>query len=53
MTLTIVDSLDQAITLFNRYNPRFALSLVSNDPAEHDRAYQRSDSPFVGDAHPQ
>ena len=35
-------------TLFNRYSPRFAASLISDDPAEQDRFYAAVDAPFVG-----
>ncbi len=48
VTLAIVDSVDQAVDLFNDVSPRFAASLVSSDPAAHDRFYERIDSPFVG-----
>jgi glutamate-5-semialdehyde dehydrogenase len=48
VTLAVVDSVDQAIGWFNRYSPRLVASLVAEDPAEHERFWQRIDAPFVG-----
>ncbi len=39
----------EAVALFNRYSPRFAAALISEDPAAHDRFFQSIDAPFVGD----
>jgi glutamate-5-semialdehyde dehydrogenase len=49
VTLAVVDSVDQAIELCNRFSPRFVASLISDDAAEHDRFYAAIDAPFVGD----
>ena len=49
VTLVIVDSVDQAIQLFNEQAPGFVISLISEDAAEQDRFFQRVDAPFVGD----
>jgi glutamate-5-semialdehyde dehydrogenase len=49
LTLLLVDDAAQAAALFNRYSPRFAASLVSADPAAHERFYAAVDAPFVGD----
>ncbi len=49
ITLTVVDSVDEAVRAFNRQSPRFAASLVSDDDAEHDRFWATVDAPFVGD----
>jgi glutamate-5-semialdehyde dehydrogenase len=49
VTLKIVDDLDQAIALFNRYSPRFSASLISDDAAAHDRFYAEIEAGFVGD----
>ncbi len=49
VTLLLVDGLDEAIELFNRNSPRFTLSVISEDPAEHERAFADADAPFVGD----
>jgi glutamate-5-semialdehyde dehydrogenase len=48
MTLVVVDSVHDAVALCNRYSPRFVASLISTDPAEHDRFYASVDAPFVG-----
>jgi glutamate-5-semialdehyde dehydrogenase len=48
VTLVIVESVDQAVGLCNRYSPHFVASLISDDPDEHRRFYDRVDAPFVG-----
>jgi glutamate-5-semialdehyde dehydrogenase len=47
--LTIVPDLDAAIALFNAHSPRFIVSLISEDPAAHERVADRADAAFVGD----
>jgi glutamate-5-semialdehyde dehydrogenase len=49
VTLKLVDDVDEAVALFNRYSPRFAAALISRDPAAHDRFFRSIDAPFVGD----
>ena len=49
VTLVIVESVDQAVDLFNAQAPRFVISLLSEDEAEHSRFFERVDAPFVGD----
>jgi glutamate-5-semialdehyde dehydrogenase len=48
VTLVVVDSVADAVDLFNRYSPRFALSVVSEDPADHDLVWRTAEAPFVG-----
>ena len=48
VTLTVVQTVDEAVDLFNEHSPRFVASLVSDDPAEHRRFFDRIDAPFVG-----
>ncbi len=48
MSLVIVDSLEEAIGLCNRYSPRFVASLVTEDADELDRFAAAVDAPFVG-----
>lgn len=48
VTLVVVESVDEAVELCNRYSPHFVASLISDDPAEHDRFYASVDAPFVG-----
>ena len=51
VTLVCVDSIDDAIALFNRYSPRLVASLISADPAEQERFFAALDAPFAGDGH--
>ena len=48
ITLVVVDSVDEAVELCNRFSPRFVASLVTDDAAEFDRFYAGVDAPFVG-----
>jgi len=48
VTMALVDSIDDAVDLFNEQSPRFVASLVSDDEAEHGRFYDLIDAPFVG-----
>lgn len=49
VTLCIVDSVDDAVELFNRLSPRFAASLISQDSDQVTEFFQKIDAPFVGD----
>ncbi len=49
VTLKIVASTGEAVALFNRYSPRFAASLISDDEDAQDRFYGAIDAPFAGD----
>ncbi|MDP9465591.1 MAG: glutamate-5-semialdehyde dehydrogenase, partial [Actinomycetota bacterium] len=46
--LVEVESVAEAVGLFNRRSPRLAASLISEDANEHDRFYAAVDAPFVG-----
>ena len=46
--LVEVESLSEAVELFNRYSPRLAASLISDDSAEQEWFYGAIDAPFVG-----
>ncbi len=48
ITLVVVDSVERALGLCNRYSPRFVASLVTDDAGELDRFYAGVDAPFVG-----
>jgi glutamate-5-semialdehyde dehydrogenase len=48
-SLVLVDGIDHAISLFNRYSPRFVASLLSPVSEEHEHFFARVDAPFVGD----
>jgi glutamate-5-semialdehyde dehydrogenase len=46
--LVEVDSIAEAVDLFNRYSPRLAASLISEDADEQEWFYSAVDAPFVG-----
>jgi len=46
--LVEVDSIAEAVELFNRYSPRLAASLISDDTDEQEWFYSAVDAPFVG-----
>ena len=49
VSLVIVELLDEAIALFNRYSPRFIASVISDDEAAKACAFDALDAAFVGD----
>jgi glutamate-5-semialdehyde dehydrogenase len=49
VTLKLVDGIDDAIRLFNRYSPQFVASLLSPDAAEQEHFFANINAPFVGD----
>ena len=49
LTLAVVDDLDEAIDLCNAHSPRFIVSVISEDAADHDQAWRTLEAPFVGD----
>lgn len=49
ITVVVVDSVADAVALFNRYSPHFVASLISERAEEHDGFYAAVDAPFVGD----
>ncbi len=49
VSLKVVNDIDEAVRLFNAVSPRFAATLISEDPAAHARFYDTIDAPFVGD----
>lgn len=48
VTLAIVSDVDEAVGLFNAQSPKFAASLISADPIEHEAFFEAIESPFVG-----
>ena len=51
ISLVGVDSIDEAVRLFNELSPRLVGTLVSSDDAEQERFFAKLDAPFVGDGH--
>ncbi len=49
VTLHVVESVDDAVSLCNRHSPRFVASLVSESADAHDDFFATVDAPFVGD----
>ncbi len=49
ISLTIVDSVETAVDLFNAQSPRFVASLISDSATEQDQFWATVDAPFVGD----
>ena len=48
LTIAVVDGVDHAVSLFNRWSPRFVASLIGGDAALRQRFYDTVDAPFVG-----
>jgi glutamate-5-semialdehyde dehydrogenase len=48
VSLVVVDSVEEAVGLCNRYSPHFVASLVSDRHDEHDTFYAAVDAPFIG-----
>lgn len=48
ITLAVVDTVEQAIEWFNRYSPRFVVSLISRSAEAHAAFFTGVDAPFVG-----
>jgi glutamate-5-semialdehyde dehydrogenase len=48
VSVTVVESVDEAVRLFNQQSPHFVASLLSEDHAAHERFFRGIDAPFVG-----
>jgi glutamate-5-semialdehyde dehydrogenase len=48
VALVVADDVDDAVRLFNRYSPRFVLSLVTADEAERTRVERTAEAPYTG-----
>jgi glutamate-5-semialdehyde dehydrogenase len=48
VTYVVVESVDEAVRLFNEQSPHFAASLISADADAHERFFNQVDAPFVG-----
>jgi len=49
LTIAVVDSVAEAVELFNAQSPRFTASLVAEDETEQQQFWATVDAPFVGD----
>jgi len=49
VSLKIVDSVEEAVELFNRLSPRFEPCLIAEDELAQRRFFEAIDAPFVGD----
>lgn len=49
VALVVVDSVDEAVVLFNTYSPHFAASVIADERVEQDQFWAAVDAPFVGD----
>jgi glutamate-5-semialdehyde dehydrogenase len=47
--VVVVDAVDDAVALFNRFSPQFVVSAISQDASEIERVWTGCNSPFVGD----
>lgn len=48
VTLCLVETVEEAVQLFNRTSPQFAASLVADDHTEHEAFFNTVNAPFVG-----
>jgi glutamate-5-semialdehyde dehydrogenase len=47
VTLVLVDSVEEAVELFNQYSPQFVGALISDNPVEQTRFYDSLNAPFI------
>jgi glutamate-5-semialdehyde dehydrogenase len=48
VSLKVVESVEEAVELFNRYSPQFVASFIGEDAEAAERFYQQVNAPFVG-----
>ena len=48
-SIVIVDSIEEAVDLFNQYSPQFIVTVVSESEDEFQSVWNRANAPFVGD----
>lgn len=49
VSLRLVETLDEAIDVFNRHSPQFIVSVVTSRADDVDEVYRGANAPFVGD----
>lgn len=47
--VAVVDSVSEAVELFNRYSPQFVVSVISESAEEQAHVWSGANAPFVGD----
>lgn len=47
--VVIVETLEDAVDLFNRFSPQFIVSVISESKDEHSLVWRTANAPFVGD----
>ena len=47
-SIVVVDSLTEAVRLFNVYSPQFVVSVISENQAEQELVWATANAPFVG-----
>ncbi len=47
--LLVVETIEDAVDLFNVYSPHFVVSVISDDSDEIDSVWRSTDAPFFGD----
>ncbi|MBN3968709.1 aldehyde dehydrogenase family protein [Pseudomonas gregormendelii] len=48
VSLKIIDDIDAAVELFNKFSPQFTVSLISEDDQTQERFFNAVNAPFVG-----
>jgi glutamate-5-semialdehyde dehydrogenase len=48
VTFAVIDDLDEGIELFNTQSPLLVASLISENPAAHERFLREIEAPFIG-----
>lgn len=49
LSITVAETLDGAVDLFNAFSPQFVVSILTNDLDARDRSRARVNAPFIGD----
>lgn len=49
VTVRLVESWRDGVTLFNRWSPQFIVSVLTENESDVDEVYRLSNAPFVGD----
>jgi glutamate-5-semialdehyde dehydrogenase len=47
--IALVEDINEAVEIFNRYSPQFIVSVISDDESERELVWAATNAPFVGD----